>query len=71
MNELAIAMFEAFGRGHQMDAPEGPICRCGRPSREQSGWCGQCAVEQCWCQKDKLNRLIFSHDCPKHGQDLP
>jgi len=25
---------------YQMDAPGGPICSCGRPSRHESGWCG-------------------------------
>jgi hypothetical protein len=25
---------------YRMDAPDGPVCSCGRPSRHQSGWCG-------------------------------
>lgn len=25
---------------HNMDAPDGPICGCGEPSRHDSGWCG-------------------------------
>ena len=24
----------------RMDAPGGPVCGCGRPSRHESGWCG-------------------------------
>lgn len=25
---------------YRMDAHDGPVCSCGRPSRHQSGWCG-------------------------------
>ena len=28
---------------HRMDAPDGPVCGCGRPSTHASGWCGVCA----------------------------
>ena len=27
---------------HQMDAVDGPVCSCGRPSAHESGWCGIC-----------------------------
>ena len=27
-------------RPARMDAPDGPICGCGRPSTHESGWCG-------------------------------
>lgn len=27
-------------RPAQMDAPGGPVCGCGAPSRHESGWCG-------------------------------
>lgn len=27
---------------HQLDHPDGPHCRCGKPSRFRSGWCGKC-----------------------------
>lgn len=26
----------------RMDAPDGPVCGCGKPSRHESGWCGEC-----------------------------
>lgn len=26
---------------HLLDTPIGPICSCGRPSRHESGWCGE------------------------------
>lgn len=29
-------------RPHRMDAPGGPVCGCGQPSRHESGWCGSC-----------------------------
>ena len=69
MNDLLLALFEMFGRPHQLDAPEGPRCRCGEPSKDPSGWCGSCTTEGCSCQKDKLNRLVLSHDCPKHSPE--
>lgn len=34
-------------RGHRMDAPNGPECACGKPSRHQSGWCMQQDVKLC------------------------
>lgn len=30
-------------RLHVMDAPDGPRCRCGKPSTHASGWCGSCS----------------------------
>jgi len=27
---------------HRLDAVGGPECRCGRASRHESGWCGEC-----------------------------
>ena len=30
--------------GHRMDADGGPVCRCGKPSTHESGWCGACGV---------------------------
>jgi hypothetical protein len=36
-----------LGPPHQMDAPDGPLCRCGQPSRHESGWCGECRLPPC------------------------
>jgi hypothetical protein len=31
-----------------MDAPGGPVCGCGKPSRHESGWCGEnCGEANC------------------------
>ena len=45
-----LAAHGTYGKGQQfcaagmrparMDAPDGPVCGCGRPSRHESGWCG-------------------------------
>lgn len=32
-----------------MDAPGGPVCSCGRPSKHESGWCGR---------EDKRSKLV-------------
>jgi hypothetical protein len=29
------------GGPYRMDAPGGPVCSCGLPSRHESGWCGR------------------------------
>jgi len=29
---------------HKMDAIEGPTCQCGKPSMNESGWCGKCEI---------------------------
>lgn len=41
--KLTIEILEAaLGPANRMDAPDGPQCACGKPSRHQSGWCGEC-----------------------------
>lgn len=32
---------------HKMDAAEGPLCACGKPSVHESGWCGECDADAC------------------------
>jgi hypothetical protein len=59
-----------------MDAPDGPVCSCGRPSRHQSGWCGTtapiCAQEcngRCYEGDKESNDAPYWHpDCPMHGE---
>jgi hypothetical protein len=31
---------------HDMAAADGPTCRCGKPSRHESGWCGECVAKE-------------------------
>ena len=31
------------GGPYRLDAPGGPVCSCGQPSRHESGWCGRTA----------------------------
>lgn len=35
-----------LGEPNHMDAPNGPICTCGKPSTRESGWCGKCQVKR-------------------------
>ncbi len=34
-------MLPGCGGPSIMDAPGGPVCSCGQPSRHESGWCGR------------------------------
>jgi len=56
----------------RMDAPDGPVCWCGAPSRKESGWCGRdnCLGSsnppRCVCRFG-----VLVDDCPIHGYLVP
>jgi hypothetical protein len=56
-------------RPHVMDAPDGPMCQCGKPSAHESGWCGTCPstvpydTEGCICTET----VVGKSECPVHG----
>lgn len=41
----------AYIGSHDLAAPDGPVCACGKPSTHESGWCGiphtPCDPEYC------------------------
>jgi hypothetical protein len=41
---------------NKMDAPNGPECACGKPSRWESGWCGT-KHPTCLCDCERGKRV--------------
>lgn len=39
-----VERLRELGPPHRMDAPDGPVCRCGRPSEHESGACAVCVM---------------------------
>lgn len=37
---------KVLAAAHRMDAPAGPMCRCGKASTHESGWCGTCELSE-------------------------
>lgn len=46
----------------RMDAPDGPVCGCGNPSRHESGWCGVCPLSSPPSDGDTLASLTRERD---------
>lgn len=42
LREVLAAEFAVSFPGNRMDAPHGPICKCGKPSTLECGSCGSC-----------------------------
>ena len=44
LGEPMDAFLAAIPKPHNMAAPNGPECQCGKPSTHESGWCGECVA---------------------------
>ena len=56
---------------YRMDAPGGPVCSCGRPSRHESGWCGRAPDDETTLaepdSKEALDALVQKLDDLAYG----
>lgn len=50
-----------------MDAPGGPRCSCGWPSRHESGWCGRPNVMDTLCRVQIIFDELGYNDDPERG----
>ncbi len=66
--EGSMTIEDIIGPAHQLDHPDGPQCRCGKPSKHQSGWCGGCSPPSFftrpklpYCVHDDAGKAWSSH----------